>query len=383
MNSMPNEERPLYGLTILDFSQFLAGPLASLKLADLGARVIKVERPGSGDLCRHLYLSETTVDADNTLFHAINRNKESITADLRNSADRQRLFELIKTADVMIQNFRPGVIEKLGFGYDDIKSINPNIIYASISGYGDEGPWRRFPGQDLLAQARSGLLWLNGNDTSSPSPVGLAIADILAGNALVQGILATLVGRGIHGHGAIVETSLLEAMIDFQFEVLTTYLNDGNQLPTRSENNGAHAYLAAPYGVYKTSDSYLVIAMTPSLKILAETLKVSGLEKYYADKNDWMTHRDEINRTFALSIERNSTEHWLALMQPQDMWCAEVLDWPTLMQKEAYRLLNFHFPIKRASGELLTAVRGPLRINKQILTSDRAAPALGEQNAQI
>lgn len=215
MKVLDQENRPLHGLTVIDFSQFLSGPLCSLKLADLGARVIKVERPGVGDLCRNLYLSDTDIDGDNSLFHAINRNKESVTADLRDPGEKARLFELLKTADVMIQNFRPGVIDRLGFGYGAVKKINPALIYGSISGYGEEGPWKDLPGQDLLAQARSGLLWLTGNKADAPMPMGLAVADMMAGNALAQGILAALVGKGIHGRGALIETSLFETMIDF------------------------------------------------------------------------------------------------------------------------------------------------------------------------
>ena len=187
------------------------------------------QRPGAGDLCRHRYLSDTDIDGDNSLFHASNRNKESITADLRDPGDRKRLRALLETADVMVQNFRPGVIERQGFGYDAVRAINPRIVYGSISGYGEEGPWKDLPGQDLLAQARSGLLWLTGSRDDPPMPMGLAVADMLAGNALAQGILAALVGRGIHGRGARVDTSLFEAMIDFQFEVLTTHLNDGRR----------------------------------------------------------------------------------------------------------------------------------------------------------
>ena len=140
MKVMAQNQRPLDGLVVFDFSQFLSGPLASLKLADLGARVIKVERPGSGDLCRHLYLSDTDIDGDNTLFHAINRNKQGLIADLRDEADKEMLRALLKHADVMIQNFRPGVIERQGFGYESVREINPNIVYGSISGFGEEGP---------------------------------------------------------------------------------------------------------------------------------------------------------------------------------------------------------------------------------------------------
>ena len=383
MRDLPQSDRPLNGLTVVDFSQFLSGPVCTLKLADLGARVIKVERPGVGDLCRNLYLSDTDIDGDNTLFHAINRNKESVTADLRNGDDRQRLIDLLATADVMIQNFRPGVIERQGFGYEDVRKINPDIIYGSISGYGEEGPWRDLPGQDLLAQARSGLLWLTGSRDDPPTPMGLAVADMMAGNALAQGVLAALVGRGITGKGAKVETSLFEAMIDFQFEVLTTHLNDGNRPPERSAFNGAHAYLGAPYGVYETADSHLVLAMTPSLKTLAELLGVQGLERFYDDNNALLAHRDEIKRSIADCLGSQSTAHWLEVLQPADIWCSEVLDWQEMLQCEAYRMLDLEQTIRRNASLELTAVRSPIRINSATLKSPVAAPVLGQHNRTV
>ena len=383
MKSLPQNLRPLDGLVVLDFSQFLSGPLATLKLADLGARVIKIERPGVGDMCRHLYISDTDIDGDNSLFHAINRNKESITADLRSEDDRAHLRELLKTADVVVQNFRPGVIERQGFGYENVRRINPRIIYGSISGYGEDGPWKDLPGQDLLAQARSGLLWLTGSRSDPPMPMGLAVADMLAGNALAQGILAALVGRGIHGRGARVDTSLFEAMIDFQFEVLTTHLNDGRRAPERCAVKGAHAYLGAPYGVYKTADSYLAIAMTPSLQILAELMQIDGLNIYYGDKSAMMTKRDEIKSVMATAIEKKTTADWLAILQPADIWCSEVLDWPRMLASEAFRLLDFHQTIRRNGEVSLNALRGPIRIDDHVLKSERAAPALGADQDRV
>ena len=380
MKTLPQSERPLNGLLVVDFSQFLSGPLCGLKLADLGARVVKVERPGVGDLCRHLYLSDTEIGGDNSLFHAINRNKESITADLRDADDCRRLVELLKTADVMIQNFRPGVIERRGFGYDDVKAINPRIIYGSISGYGEEGPWKDLPGQDLLAQSRSGLLWLTGSAADPPVPMGLAVADMMAGNALAQGILAALVGRGIHGRGARIDTSLFEVMLDFQFEVLTTHLNDGGRVPERSAVNGAHAYLGAPYGVYETSDGFLALAMTPSLRKSAELLEVEGLEDYYDDPGALLTRRDRIKQAMADRIRSRTTSEWLAVLQPADIWCSEVLDWPTMRESEAYKLLDFEQTIERGGDIALTALRSPLRIDGATLKSGRAAPSLGQNN---
>ena len=383
MKTLSQTDRPLNGLTILDFSQFLSGPVCTLKLADLGARVIKVERPNIGDLCRYIYLTDTELDGDNTLFHAINRNKESIEADLRDESDRQKLFKLLKKADVMIQNFRPGVIDRLGFGYEDVKKINSKIIYGSISGFGEDGPWKDLPGQDLLAQARSGLLWLTGSQNDPPMPMGLAVADMMAGNSLAQGVLAALVGRGINGCGALVETSLMEAMLDFQFEVLTTYFNDGNRIPKRSKCNGAHAYLGAPYGVYETADGYLALAMTPSLKKLAKLLEIKGLEQYYEKEGALLVKRDEIKNAIAKQIKTRGTNEWLSVLQPEDIWCSEVLDWPTLLQTAAYKMLDFEQTIRRDSNVEITTVRSPIRFNSGTLKSPVAAPTLGQNNNEI
>ena len=383
MKTLPQSERPLNGLTVVDFSQFLSGPLCGLKLADLGARVIKVERPGVGDLCRNLYISDTDIDGDNSLFHAINRNKESVAADLRNPDERAALVELLKTADVMIQNFRPGVIERQGFGYDDVRAINPRIIYGSISGYGEDGPWKDLPGQDLLVQARSGLLWLTGSADDAPTPMGLAVADMLAGNALAQGILAALVGRGIHGKGALVQTSLLEAMIDFQFEVLSTHLNDGNRTPKRSSVNGAHAYLSAPYGVYQTADGFLTLAMTPSLKILADLIDLKGLESFYDDTAVLMTQRDRIKAAIAAQIVTRTTAEWLSVLQPADIWCSEVLNWNEMRETDAYKRLDLEQTIVRNGTVRLETLRSPIRYNGATLKCDRAAPELGQDTDRV
>ena len=162
--------KPLEGILVIDFSQFLAGPAAGLRLADMGARVIKIERPGSGDLCRDLYISNLRLGSDSTLFHSINRNKESFAADLKNPSDRTAVLALVDRADVVIHNFRPGVIEKLGFDYATLSARRPSLVYGEVSGYGRTGPWAKKPGQDLLVQSLSGLPWLNGDAGQPPLP---------------------------------------------------------------------------------------------------------------------------------------------------------------------------------------------------------------------
>jgi crotonobetainyl-CoA:carnitine CoA-transferase CaiB-like acyl-CoA transferase len=372
----------LSDLLVLDMSQFLAGPYASLRLGDLGARVIKVERPQGGDLCRQLYLSDTEIGGDSTLFHAINRGKESLTLDVKNPEDLAALRTLITRADVLIQNFRPGVIERLGLTYDAVSKLNPRIIYASITGYGSEGPWVKKPGQDLLAQARSGLMWLNGDEGQGPVPFGLAVADMLAGATVVQGILAGLVSRGVTGRGAHIETSLLEVLVDLQFEVLTTYLNDGKRPPRRSNVNSAHAYLAAPYGVYRTADGYLAIAMTPIGK-LADVLGLRSLDAYRDDPASWFTKRDEIKAVLADFLAGATMDHWLSLLDPADIWCAKVLQWPELLSGEGFAVLDMLQTVKRDDGVSIATTRSPIRVNGKRPQVSRAAPRLGEHSAAL
>ena len=373
--------KPLEGLTVLEFSQFLSGPYAGLRLADLGARVIKIERPEVGDLCRNLYISDTDLEGDSTLFHAINRNKESFAANLKDAKDIELVKKLIEKADIITQNFRPGVIERIGLDYKNVKKINPKIVYGTISGYGSDGPWSSLPGQDLLAQSRTGLVWLNGNGGEAPTPMGLAVADMLAGHTLVEGILAAVIKRFRTDNGSHVETSLVEALLDFQFEVLTTYFNDGNRKPQRSSYNNAHAYLSAPYGIYKTSNGYIAIAMTP-LPQLGELLDLNSIKDLY-DQKEWFTKRDEIKKQIGDWIEKETTEHWLSILEPADIWCAKVLDWETMVKHEGFKILDMVQRIKRDDGLDIETLRCPIKIDGEIFKSNKAAPKIGNDNNSI
>ncbi|MCD7107501.1 CoA transferase [Rhizobium sp. DKSPLA3] len=375
-------ELPLSGLLVVDMSQFLSGPYCSLRLMDLGARVIKIERPDGGDLSRRLYLSDTEIGGDSTIFHAINRAKESLAIDLKNADDLAALRKLLESADVVIQNFRPGVIERLGLDYANVKAINPRIVFCSISGYGNAGPWVSRPGQDLLAQSRSGVMWLNGDEGQGPVPFGLAIGDMLAGAAAAQGILAALVRRGVTGKGSHVETSLLEALVDLQFEVLTTHLNDGLRLPKRSDFRSAHAYLSAPYGVYPAADGYLAIAMTPIPK-LADLLEMDELALFRDDPSSWFTARDAIKALIAKRVSEKTIDEWLAILEPADIWCAKVLDWKELMDSDGFQHLDMLQTVSRDDGVSIHTTRSPLRIDGVRPTFDRAAPRIGEQSAAI
>ena len=226
----------------------------------------------------------------------------------------------MRGADVVLQNFRPGVMERLGFGYEAVRAINPKVVYGSVTGYGTEGPWVDLPGQDLLAQARSGMMWLTGGAGDGPVAVGLPIGDVLAGAALAHGVLAMLFRRERHGIGGLVETSLIEVLADLQFELLTTWLNGGGRMPKRSGQNPAHAYLAAPYGVYATADGNIAIAMG-KLDVLAG---ITGLDNQTATL-DPFTARDQIKAGLAAALATKPTADWMASFIAADICAARGL----------------------------------------------------------
>lgn len=371
----------LEGTVVLDFSQFLSGPSSALRLADLGAQVIKIEKPGTGDICRQLYVSDVMVEGESTIFHAINRNKLGYAADLKNKTDLGKIKQLIAKADVLIHNFRPGVMERLGLSYDVVSAINPAIIYAEISGYGNEGPWRELPGQDLLLQSVSGLSWLTNNENSGPTPMGVAVVDILAGTHLTQGILAALLQRTVRNNGALVQVSMLESILDFQFEVLTCYYNDGNELPVRGRINSGHAYIAAPYGIYQTADGYLALAMG-SIPRLGDLLGCVDLCNY-SQPESWFEKRDEIKTILANWLLANNTAHWLSILQPADVWCARVMNYEELRQEEGYKALNMEMDVLTSKGLKLTTTRSPIKVDGKVFRSTLGAPKVGEHNLEI
>jgi crotonobetainyl-CoA:carnitine CoA-transferase CaiB-like acyl-CoA transferase len=372
--------RPLDGLLVLDFSQFLAGPVAAMRLADLGARVIKIERPGTGDIGRTLAFAGRVVDGDTVSFHAMNRNKESITADLKEPSDLEYVTELVARADVVIENFRPGVMKRIGLDYETVRAINPSIVYASATGYGAEGPWRNRPGQDLLAQSISGLPWLSGSKSDGPVPVGLSIADHLLSCHIAQGVTALLVRRFRTGEGGLVESSLLESMLDLQFELLSTKLNDESIHVERHGEHSAHAFLAAPYGTYPTSDGYIALAMNPIPK-LGTLLELPVLEAMTDPQEAW-DRQDEIEAVLAARFALGTTQSWLDILDAADVWCAPVLTLDELLASEGFAALRMAQQVKRG-GTTISTTRSPLRIDGRLLTSEKAAPTLGEDDERV
>jgi crotonobetainyl-CoA:carnitine CoA-transferase CaiB-like acyl-CoA transferase len=351
-----------------------------MRLADLGARVIKIERPGTGDIGRTLAFAGRVVDGDTVSFHAMNRNKESITADLKEPSDLDYVTQLIAKADVVIENFRPGVMKRIGLDYESVRAINPSIVYASATGYGAEGPWRDRPGQDLLAQSISGLPWLSGSKSDGPVPVGLSIADHLLSCHIAQGVTALLVRRFRTGEGGLVESSLLESMLDLQFELLSTKLNDESIHVERHGEHSAHAFLAAPYGTYPTTDGYIALAMNPIPK-LGTLLELPVLEAMTDPQEAW-DRQDEIEAVLAARFALGTTQSWLDILDAADVWCAPVLTLDELLASEGFAALRMAQQVKRG-GITISTTRSPLRIDGTLLTSDKAAPTLGEDDESV
>ena len=366
---------------MLDFSQYLAGPSCAMRLADMGARVIKVERPGSGDSGRKMTLENLTIGKDSMNFLAINRGKESFCANMKDPEDLKILKALIKKADVMIENFRPGVMKKNGLDYESVSQWNPGIVYATVTGYGKEGPWKTKPGQDLLIQSMSGLAWMNGNGGEPPAPFGLSVVDSYAGVHMVEGILSALVRRAKTKRGGLVEVTLMESALDMQFEGISTYLSNGHHLPVRASYNNAHPLLGAPYGIYETEDGYIALAMG-SLEQLGRLLEIDRLSEYDQDK-DAFVKRDEIKLIIADKLKTGTTAHWIEILESEGYWCSDVYSWERMLESEGFKALNFIHTYDFPNNESMTTTTCPISVNGVKMGSSLRGPLLGEHTEKI
>lgn len=358
---LDREDLPLHGTVVLDFSQFLAGPVAALRLADLGARVIKVERPVTGEIGRTLAFAGRWIDGDTASFHAMNRNKEAVVADLKDPTDLALVLDLVRRADVLLHNFRPGVMERLGLDHRTVAALNPGLVYASASGYGVEGPWAGRPGQDLLAQSISALPWVSA-PADRPVPVGLSLADHLLSCHIAQGVVALLVRRARTGRGGLVETSLLEGMLDLQLVGLT------ERLSTDAVAGGSAATTEPPRlsGVFATQDGWLALAASRAQ--LARLLGSANLDQDLPDL-----------------LRGRPTQAWVDRLDAPDVWCSPVLTLEELLEHEAFAAVAMTQTVERQPREpggapvRLTTTRSPIRIDGERLVTRRGSPRLGAQ----
>ena len=371
---------PLAGVRVLDFTALLQGPLATQILADLGADVVKLEKAG-GEWMRQWGIFMARTHGETDAFLSVNRNKRSVEIDLRNPKDRERVLQLVDRADVVVENFRPGVMDRLDLGYESLKKRNPRLVYAASSGYGRTGPYVKRPGQDYLMQALTGSMWLAGRRDDPPLLMPLAVVDQFTGLHLVVGILAALQHRGTTGQGQRVDVDLLSCALALQQQELTVFLNHG-KLGERPRENIGHPGLTAPGGVYRTQDGYMMLAMFPCPK-LGEILGLAWLAEF--DTNEKMLEsRDEIYRRLAGHFLAQSTAHWIELLSARDVWCAPVQQHAQLESDPQIAHKKLFWTVPYAEGaESYRTVGSPFTFSSGPLTVRRGAPRSGQHNEEF
>jgi crotonobetainyl-CoA:carnitine CoA-transferase CaiB-like acyl-CoA transferase len=317
---------PLSGIRVLDVSQVMAGPFCCMLLADMGADVIKIEPPGTGDSTRHS-MGFRMKGSDSPGFLALNRNKRSITLDLKTDADREVLYALVKTADVLVENARPGVANRLGMGYETLRAINPRLVYASISGFGQTGPWSQRPGFDLIAQAVSGVLSSNGFAGMEPAKNSIAIADLGAGLFTAYAVLSALIGRQSSGEGQRVDASLFEAALSLSIWETTELWGTGKPpKPIGSANR-----MSAPYQAVEASDDWLVIGAA-NQGLWLKLLEVLGREELQQDER-FSTNALRISNRIALiellapTFRTRTRDDWVETLLEAGVPAAPILDY--------------------------------------------------------
>jgi crotonobetainyl-CoA:carnitine CoA-transferase CaiB-like acyl-CoA transferase len=308
----------LDGIRVLDFTQMMLGPWGTQLLADLGADVIKVERP-EGEWERGLEMMGELTGAGSAAFLAMNRNKRSVALDLKDPLARDALLRLGATCDVIVENFRPGVMARLGLGYEDFRAVKADLIYCSGSGWGQDTAFARQnrPGQDLLIQAMSGLAGNGGRRDDPPTPAGTAMVDASTALSLSNGILAALLAKERQGIGQRVEVDLYSTAIALQCQEISAMLNQHTTWE-RSSAGIAQPWLSAPYGIYQTADGWLALAMAP-LERVAEVLALPGL----AELDPW-AERDDAKRVLDELLVTRPTRDWLEVLLPAGLWASPV-----------------------------------------------------------
>ena len=369
----------LDGIRIVSFNHFLMGPVGIQLLADLGADVIAIE-PTGGAFQRHWGGANKSVDGQSLLFLLGNRNKRSLALDLKKPEGLAIARKLAAGADVVAENFRPGVMEKLGLGYEDLKAKNPALIFASASGYGRDGPYAERPGQDLLIQAMSGLMAITGSRQGGARAVGVSAADHHGAALLAMGILAALVGRLRSGRGRRVDVNLLSSAIDLQLESFSCYLNGEVPDSVRQPKHISGWYYPAPYGIYPTEDGELAISLT-DMATLAEALGLPELAAVTPDEA--FTRNEELAESIAGAIARKPTAAWLEILERHRIWHARVNDYAEVVADPQVRHNQTFITVPGATGAPVTLVSHPVRYDGAAPEVRLPPQPLGAQNAEI
>jgi crotonobetainyl-CoA:carnitine CoA-transferase CaiB-like acyl-CoA transferase len=369
----------LEGIRVLDCSIAMAGPFAAQRLGDLGADVVKVE-PITGEWQRHVSAGGAQGNKINVSFLSLNRNKRSLAVNLKSEGGKQVLRKLVETADVFLQNYRPGVAKRLGVDYETLREINPRLIYVSISGYGESGPYLQRPGQDLILQGMSGAMLSAGREGDPPAPAGQFLVDAVTASTAFEGALAALFHRERTGEGQKVEVNMLDAITALQMQELSVFTVGGLK-QQRSAEPHAHVFIRSPYGVFETSDGYIVLAFPP-LKTLGEIIgedSFLGLD----DEADAWSKRDEV---FALTRERlkaRSSEEWLALFEPAGIWAGPVYGYEDLINDPQIKHNGTFVEYDHPTEGRVKTPGFPIRFSKTPSEVYRGAPLAGEHTDEV
>ncbi|TCU58056.1 crotonobetainyl-CoA:carnitine CoA-transferase CaiB-like acyl-CoA transferase [Novosphingobium sp. PhB57] len=369
----------LNGIRVLDCSIAMAGPFAAQRLGDMGADVVKVE-PTSGEWQRHASAGGAAGNSINVSFLSLNRNKRSLAIDLKSPEGKAVLLDLVKDADVFLQNYRPGVAERLGVDYATLSAINPRLIYVSMSGYGEDGPYRMLPGQDLLLQGMSGAMLSAGSEGAPPSPAGQYLVDAIAAYSAFEGALAALFHRERTGEGQLVQVNMLDAITTVQMQELSVF-TVGGKPQTRSAEPHAHSYIRAPYGVFETADGYMTLAMA-RFETLARELDdpfFAGME----EERDGWTQRDAIFARIRGHLVRQPTAHWLEKFRAADIWCGPVYGYADLVEDPQIKHNGTFVEYDHPTEGCVKVPGFPIRFSRTPSAITRGAPLVGEHSEDI
>lgn len=369
----------LSGYRVLDCSIAMAGPFAAQRLGDLGADVVKVE-PVTGEWQRHTAAGGARGNKVNVSFLSLNRNKRSLAVDLKDPDGKAVLLELVKTADVFLQNYRPGVAKRLGVDYETLSKINPRLVYVSISGYGEDGPYLNRPGQDLVLQGMSGAMLSAGREGEPPNAAGQYLVDGITAYTAFEGALAALLHRERTGEGQLVQVNMLDAITTIQMQELSVF-TVGHKPQVRSAEPHAHVYIRAPYGAFATSDGFIIVAF-PKLANLGKTIgEPSFLDM--DDEVDTWTKRDEIFAKTRDRLKTKTTAEWLELLRAVDIWCGPVYGYADLVKDEQIKHNGTFVEYEHPTEGHVKTPGFPIKFSKTPSTVDRGAPVVGQHSRDV
>ncbi|KLK92610.1 carnitine dehydratase [Microvirga vignae] len=373
--------KALADVTVLDFSHLLQGPFCTQLLADMGANIIKVERPGQGDLFRTMTFNNRWVGgSESPNFLAWNRNKRSLAIDLKAPEAKEILYKIAEKADVVVQNFRPGVLAKLGFGYDDFRKINPRIIYCSGSGYGESGPYLSRPGQDMLIQGLTGLAAATGRGDGPPVPVGSGFADQIGAMNMVYGILTSLYWRERSGVGQEIKVDLMSGLLAHQGQEMLMAMNFGEDFKRPNSGIG-HPGMEAPFGVYPTSDGWVTIAMSPFTKLVGVLGDDTLLT--YNDPTLLFEKRDEIWEKLAALTRTWTTAALMEAMLAVDIWCGEVKTHTQVVDDPQVKHMGMITSYDHPVAGTVKVVAPAVKLSATPAAVERPAPLVGQHTREI